>query len=206
MITARNDFGQDMIDYDQPHPDPIALLMMWLPPHIDAYRPLMSLATLDQQGFPDLRHVLLSSYDQQGVAFHVDRNSRKVAQLEVNANVAASIVWPEQARQLIIQGQVERIDQDVADAVYLERNRYLQLLAWLNDFENSQLPLRQRQQRWQAFSNAHPEGELQAPPCWTGYRIKAQRIGFWRGQADSSSLRHDYQLINGTWQVQVLPG
>lgn len=91
MITTRNDFGHDIEDYDQPFSDPIELLMMWLPPHIDEFRPLMSLATIDENGYPDLRHVLLSSYDQRGITFHVDADSRKVKQLALCAKAAATI-------------------------------------------------------------------------------------------------------------------
>lgn len=206
MISYRNDFGVDITEYDQPHPNPLELLLMWLPAHIDSERPLMSLASVDQAGFPDLRHVLLSSYDQQGITFHVDQNSRKIEQLRCNPKVAASIVWPDQARQLIIQGYVEQLEKNEADQVYLQRNRYLQLLAWINDFKNSQQPLKQRQQHWSRFSEAHPDGLLRAPPWWTGYRIKATRLAFWRGHPDSSSLRHDYRFIDGQWQVEVLPG
>jgi pyridoxamine 5'-phosphate oxidase len=206
MITSRNDFGEDVGNYDLPYPDPIALMMMWLPAHIDCYRPLMSLATIDQEGCPDLRHVLLSSYDQHGITFHVDQNSRKVQHLHQRPKAAASIAWPELARQLIIQGDVEQMPRQHSEAIYLQRNRYLQLLAWMNHHKNAQLSLLQRKIDWKTFANAHPEGSLAAPQWWVGYRIKPTRIAFWRGHPDSSSLRHDYQLKNGLWSVQILPG
>lgn len=206
MITARNDFGEDIPDYDLPHPDPIALLMMWLPPHIDEFRPLMSVATVDQDGYPDLRHVLLSSYDARGITFHVDRDSRKAAQLALTPKAAATLVWPEIGRQLIIQGDVEITSKSEADAVYLQRNRYLQVLSWLNKKSTAQHNLQQRHQLWQEFCQLHPEGSLTAPDWWTGYRIKPLRITFWRGQADGPSHRHDYHFIDEHWHVNIMPG
>lgn len=206
MITARNDFGQDIEDYDQPFSDPIELLMMWLPPHIDEFRPLMSLATIDENGYPDLRHVLLSSYDQRGITFHVDADSRKVKQLALCAKAAATIAWPQLGKQLIIQGDVEQTSEQEAQAVFLQRNRYLQLLAWINKKPVALKTRQQRQQLWQDFSAQHPQGTLEAPMWWTGYRIKPNRITFWRGQADGPSQRHDYVLRNGNWNVHIIPG
>lgn len=206
MITARNDFGQDIENYDQPYADPIELLMMWLPPHIDEFRPLMSLATIDEQGYPDLRHVLLSNYDTRGITFHIDHDSRKAKQLKHSPKAAATLVWPDLGKQLIIQGNVEVTSQEDANAVFLKRSRYLQLLAWINKKEIAQKTKDERRQIWQAFAQEHAEGTLTAPPWWTSYRIKPIRITFWRGQPDGPSQRHDYHLVEGQWQVKVIPG
>lgn len=206
MITARNDFGQDIENYDQYYQDPIELLMMWLPPHIDEFRPLISLATIDENGYPDLRHVLLSSYDERGITFHVDSDSRKAHQLLRMPRAAATIAWPELGRQLIIQGDVEKTSREEAELVFSQRSRYLQLLSWVNKQDIAQETVEDRKKIWKEFAEQHPDGELTAPIWWTGYRIKPTRITFWRGLPDGPSQRHDYFFHDQKWNVKIIPG
>lgn len=207
MITATPTFGSDIPDADAETPDPLVLLGMWLPKNTDELKPLMTLATAEPDGTPDIRNVLLSEFDGECVYFHTDARSRKVDTLAANPRVALALVWVEIGRQLTIQGVARRADTEQAQAAYAARSRYLQLLAWRNDDELAQQPASERRSDWAEFDAAHPEGSLTAPGHWLGFRVRPTRLTFWRGDPDGPSNRTEYRRMeDGSWAVRRLAG
>jgi pyridoxamine 5'-phosphate oxidase len=204
MITSSQLFGEDMEDVDVLHPDPIALLALWLPDATEELRPLAALATIGPDGLPDVRHVLVSDRDADGVLFHTGTTTRKAAELTARPVAAMTVAWPEIGRQLSLRGDVEQLEPGAAAATYRRRSRYLQLLAWANTSEIAQLPAEERRARWAAFDAAHPL--LDAPAEWTGYRIRPREITFWRGDPDGPSNRHRYTRTAAGWEGAKLPG
>jgi pyridoxamine 5'-phosphate oxidase len=204
MITSSQLFGEDVEDGDVVHPDPIALLNLWLPDAAAELRPLAALATIGPDGLPDVRHVLVSDRDEDGVLFHTGTTTRKAAELAARPVAAMTVAWPEIGRQLSLRGDVEQLSPDDAAATFGRRSRYLQLLAWANTPEVALLPLAERRARWAAFDAAHPV--LDAPAEWTGYRIRPREITFWRGDPDGPSNRHRYTRTPSGWEAAKLPG
>jgi pyridoxamine 5'-phosphate oxidase len=184
----------------------LAVLAEWLPDNDDPSRPLITLATVDTEGRPDARNVLLSEYSPGGFSFHTDSRSRKVADLAANPSAAFAIAWPAELRQLSVQGVVERASSEEERAAYARRSRYLQLLAWLNSPEFALLPLADRERAWAEFEAEHPEGSLEPPPTWLGFLLRPTRVTFWRGTPTTASRREAYTLSEGDWQRQILPG
>lgn len=82
MITSSTTCGSDTAHPDTDPTDPLALAKEWLPEHEDGLRPLMALSSTDLDGYPDVRHVLLSAFDGAAFYFNTDLRSRKTAQLE----------------------------------------------------------------------------------------------------------------------------
>ena len=188
--------------------DPVELIADWLPgvPGQDGYFPVMSLATVDGDGAPDVRTVLLSQIISGGMAFHTDSDSLKVQQLRRTPTAALLLHLPDQARQIVVRGLVtEQSEPDLA-ASYASRTRYLQLLAWLNTPELAGLPEPERRTRWAAFAAEHPAGSLRAPPQWTGFVVVPQRITLWQGHFDGPSHRIDYTASAAGWTSVELPG
>lgn len=207
MITATPTFGSDIPDPDAQIPDPMALMGMWLPRNTAELKPLMTLATADPDGTPDIRNVLLSEFDGEHVYFHTDARSRKVEALNLNPQVALALVWVEIGRQLTIQGVAQAAEPSQAQTAFAARSRYLQLLAWRNDDELAQHPAAERRSDWAAFSAAHPEGSLSAPGHWLGFRVRPSRLTFWRGDPDGPSNRTEYRRgEDGSWAVRRLAG
>ncbi|MFJ4037077.1 pyridoxal 5'-phosphate synthase [Microbacterium sp. NPDC090007] len=204
MITAGTTFGSDVDDVDALVDDPLALLVRWLPAHDSELRPLAALSTIGRDGLPSLRHVLISDRDATGLYFHTDSASTKVAEIAANPVAAMAVAWPETGRQLVARGVVERVNASEAAAVYRQRSRYLQLLAWVNTHENAQLPAAARRHLWSEFDDAHPV--LDPPERWVGFRLRPVTLTFWRGDAQGQSTRQHYTLTEGRWSGRVLAG
>jgi pyridoxamine 5'-phosphate oxidase len=187
--------------------DAFAVLTAWLPANDDHAHPLISLATVDAEGRPDARSVLLSEFDSSGFFVHTDSRSRKVADVAAHPEVAFSIAWPAELRQLTVQGVARRASPEEEARAYERRSRYLQLLAWLNSPEFAVLPAAEREEAWAAFDAAHPEGTLTPPETWLGLLIEPTRLTFWNGTPLTASLRTEYRrAADGGWSTATLPG
>lgn len=185
--------------------DPWQLLAEWLPANDDPIRPVMTLATTED-GIPDARTLLLSEWDEHGLYFHTDSRSRKVQQLAAHPAVALMLHFPDQLRQLTVQGVAEPAPDDELRRTFRSRSPYLQQLAWQNTVEFAGLPLADRLRAWAVFRDDHPDGFGQ-PPTWTGYLVRPSRLTFWIGNADTASRRTEYSRApDGTWTVSLLAG
>jgi pyridoxamine 5'-phosphate oxidase len=213
VINPADMFGSD-IDVDDRVTDPLDLLDRWLAP-VDGgseapaetdflSTPLMALATVDTEGYPRVRHVLLSAYDRGRLHFHSDERSAKAAQLAENPRAGATIVWPENARQLSVSGNVTRESPQESARVYARRSRYLQVLAWVNDPGLTELREDERRRRWADFAAAHPT--LHPPPTWAGFVLVPEIISFWRGVPDGPSQRLVCRRTDAGWMTERLPG
>jgi pyridoxamine 5'-phosphate oxidase len=212
-MNSGDTFGGD-VAADAPVTDPLDLLDRWLA-HVDptgaapspggeGTTPLMALATIGADGFPRVRHVLLSSYDRGRLHFHTDTGSCKAAELAIGPGAAVTLVWPDASRQLSVIGTVAVETDAELRTAYARRSRYLQLLAWLNGVELAQLDEPERQRIWAEFEREHPT--LEPPPTWIGYALLAERIAFWRGGGDGPSQRISCQRTGTSWSVARLPG
>ncbi|GGF38306.1 pyridoxamine 5'-phosphate oxidase family protein [Subtercola lobariae] len=182
-------------------------LRQWLPSNDELVRPLIALATLTPEGYPDTRHVLLSEFTDEGFFFHTDARSRKIEELTSSPRASFSIAWPQLGRQLSVVADVEAASAVEAAAVYQRRSYYLQVLAWLNDDAYTALALPERQRIWAEFEAEHPFGTLTPPPTWAGALLRPRRVTFWHGRPDAASQRTEYTLTpDGSWLTTVLPG
>jgi pyridoxamine 5'-phosphate oxidase len=194
-------FGRDQDDTDAAPADPLTLLRDWLPSPDDPVKPLMTLATIGLDGYPDARNVLLSGFDGARLHFHTDAGSRKAAELAATPRATGVLVWPERARQVVVTGDVAPETPEQAAAVYPTRTRALQLLAWVNSDELAARPIAERRAVWAAFDAAHPEEPLAPPATWAGYTITPRRIVFWRGDPEGPSNRLMYTRAERGWAL-----
>ena len=184
----------------------LAAVHGWLPGNDEPERPQIQVATVDDEGRPDLRTVLLSEWDERGFVFHTDSRSRKSAQLASRPDVAVLVLWPGFTRQLVIRGRAEPLDPERVARGYAKRSPYLKQLAWQNDSELAQQGRDERVAAWAEFGRAHPPDGLPAPPSWTGYLVRPDRLTFWRSDTDGPSHRTEYRADGDGWVVEHLPG
>lgn len=193
---------------EQSPADPLSLAREWIPASAHP-GPLMTLATVDADGTPDVRSVLLSELDADGFHFHTDRASRKVAQLRENPDVALCLFLPDDYRQLTVQGRARETSAEEQARAYAARSPYLQELAWLNTHEFAALPQAERIARWRAFGAEHPDGFAPAP-SWIGFVVEPVRMTFWFGGAfdgaETASRRLEYRRVDGAWERHVRAG
>lgn len=184
--------------------NPAELLLDWLPSNEHPERPQMILSTVDSEGRPDARTVLLSEFDAAGFYFHTDSRSRKVADITANPAVALTFLWPGFTRQLVVQGRAAVAPADEQAEAYRARSPYLKQLAWLNDAGFAQLPLDERRARWADFTSS-PQ-ELDPPDTWVGFVVRPHRLTFWGSNPDTASRRTEFTLVDGEWVEEFLPG
>jgi pyridoxamine 5'-phosphate oxidase len=193
--------------------DPVALALSWLPGPGDPERPQVQLATVDADGAPDARTVLLTAADEGGFAFHTDARSRKAAHIRAEPRVALVVLWPGFTRQLVIRGVAVPQDPDAARTAYAARSPYLQQLAWQNTAELAALPRAERVARWARFPADDPEASgsdgPQPPPTWAGFLVRPTRLTFWESDAETASRRREFRRASvdaAEWREEHLPG
>jgi pyridoxamine 5'-phosphate oxidase len=184
----------------------LALVTAWLPGNEEPERPQLQLATVDEEGRPDLRTLLLSAWDEEGFVVHTDAASRKAAQLAAHPAVALAIVWPGFSRQLVVRGHVEPASATQLESAYRRRSPYLRQLAWQNDAGLAALPRQERARLWRAFQESHDVAALPPSPTWTGYLVRPDRLTFWEPDPDGPSHRVEYTATADGWAVGHLPG
>ena len=184
--------------------DPFTLLRLWAPADDDPGRPLATLATVDDDGLPDARTVVLTSVGDDAVTFHTDARSRKVDQLRALPRAALVVRWDEHARQVVLRGAAVEVSTEACRTAFARQSRYLQLLAWLNTSELAVLPRAERERRWAAFDAGHPV--LDPPPSWAGFAVRPDDALFWEGSEDGPSRRVRYRRTQDGWTQEALPG
>ncbi|MGV8895724.1 MAG: pyridoxine/pyridoxamine 5'-phosphate oxidase [Rhodoglobus sp.] len=177
------------------------LLDDWLPANDNPERPQMILSTVSAAGSPDARTVLLSEFDSQGLYFHTDSRSRKVADIAANPAVALTFLWPGFTRQLVVQGAAEVAPSPEIAAAFEARSPYLKQLAWQNSREFAQLDLDERRSEWASF--ALPDDP---PTTWIGFVVRPTRLTFWSSDPETASRREEFTLVDGGWSSSYLAG
>lgn len=205
MITSSADFGVDCEPDEERSVDPLTLLGRWTRSGGEGAPPLMSLATNGIDGYPRVRHVLLSESDDTAVYFHTDSRSDKAEQIASSPRAACALVWPDEGKQVVMHGDVRPVDPTVAADAYARRTRYLQILAWCNDAEMAHRRQEDRRDAWALFDTQHDQ--LDPPPTWVGYMLTPREITFWRGDPVGPSRRIRFVRKTGDeWETEVLPG
>jgi len=171
--------------------DPIALFAEWLG-DAEASEPndptAMALATVDADGLPDIRMVLLKSFDVQGFVFFTNYESAKGAQLIANPKAALCFHWKSLRRQVRVRGPVSQVEKAEADAYFASRPRGSRIGAWAS---KQSRPLESRfalEKAVAAYTARFGIGEIPRPDHWSGFRIAPLEMEFW---ADRPFRLHD---------------
>ncbi len=190
--------------------DPHALFDRWLA-EAESSEPndpnAMALATADAVGNPAARMVLLKGHDARGFVFYTNEESNKGADLAANTQAALLFHWKSLRRQVRIEGHVERVSDEEADAYFSTRGRDSQIGAWASDQSR---PLDSRatlENRFATMAEQFLDKDVPRPPHWGGYRVVPLVIEFW---SDGKNRLHDRNVFlsqrGGGWkQSKVYP-
>ena len=139
----------------------------------------MALATVDRDGAPNVRMVLLKGFDERGFVFYTNEDSRKGRELAANANAAIVFHWKSLRRQVRLRGGVAAADPDEADAYFASRSRSSQIGAWASR-QSSPLESRHAFEKAIAVCAARfAVGTVPRPPFWVGYLVTPLQMEFW---------------------------
>ncbi|MCG6901109.1 MAG: pyridoxamine 5'-phosphate oxidase [Rhodobacter sp.] len=188
--------------------DPFALTRAWLdqaresePSDADA----MALASVDPDGMPNVRMVLLRGLEADAFVFFTNYESAKGQELIASSKAAFVIHWKSLRRQVRVRGLVEKEDGAVADAYYASRPLGSRIGAWASDQSR---PLSSRAALVAAAARAGVSHGVKParPPHWGGFRIRPLEFEFW---ADGEFRLHDRfrwrrKNVNASWDIQRL--
>jgi pyridoxamine 5'-phosphate oxidase len=139
----------------------------------------MALATVDSEGMPDARMVLLKGVDERGFVFYTNLESAKGRELAENPRAALLFHWKSLTRQVRVRGPVERVDDAEADAYFATRAKLSQIGAWASR-QSAPLESRLAFEKAVALTTAkYAVGTVPRPPFWSGFRVVPLVMEFW---------------------------
>jgi pyridoxamine 5'-phosphate oxidase len=168
----------------------------------------MSLATVDGDGMPDVRTVLLKGIDERGFVFYTNTESQKGQELAANPKAGLLFYWKSLNRQVRVRGPVERVTPEEADVYFATRPKGAQIGAWASQQSR---PLESRlafEKAVALYGAKYALGTVPRPSHWSGYRIVPLKIEFWQDRPfrlhDRVEFRRD--ALGGTWtKVRMYP-
>ncbi|MDR3459053.1 MAG: pyridoxamine 5'-phosphate oxidase [Verrucomicrobiae bacterium] len=184
----------------------IALFKLWSaicnhrPPDINA----MTLATVDKDGRPSTRTVLLKTLDERGFVFFTNYDSRKGRELAENPNAALTFFWSELERQVCVAGTVTKLPVAESEHYFKTRPRGSQIGAWASTQSEVVADRAALEAKWSELEKKFP-GEVPLPPNWGGFILRPERIEFWQGRPSRLHDRFSYiRQADDSWKIERL--
>ena len=207
LWDIRTQYTQGRLDESTAADHPLTQFHAWMeeyrasePPELN----VMSLSTVDAQGQPWTRIVLLKSYDEQGLVFFTNYQSNKGQHLTSLPKACLHFFWITMERQIQFHGSVEKLSREESTEYFHSRPRESQLGAWAS-LQSQPLTNRAALEEQYAEAEARFAGqEIPMLDTWGGFRLKPSRVEFWQGGANRLHDRVAYETVAGEWQKQRL--
>ena len=208
IAALREDYRAKTLEITDIHANPIQQFREWFQEALDSQikeANAMTIATVDAQGKPAARIVLLKGFDENGFIFYTNYESRKGQELATNPNIAVVFLWKDLERQIRIEGIAEKVAPLVSLNYFQSRPKGSQIGAWAspqsqvisdrNILEQNVIDLKEK---YKDVDN------LPIPSHWGGYQIKPTMIEFWQGRSSRLHDRICYTLEDNEWKIERL--
>jgi len=204
----RREYLQGGLSREDLAQSPFDQFNLWLKQAVDAGvndPTAMTLATVNAQGQPSQRIVLLKNLDAEGFVFFTNYGSKKAENIAANSKVSLHFPWHILERQVKVCGVASKVGAAESLKYFASRPQESQLAAWASQQSR---PVSSRQllmQQFESMKNKFSKGEIPLPDFWGGYRIVPSSIEFWQGGAHRLHDRFEYQRQDtGQWQIERL--
>jgi pyridoxamine 5'-phosphate oxidase len=164
----------------------------------------MALATVGEDGMPSVRMVLLKGVDERGFVFYTNFESRKGRHLLAHPQAALLFHWKSLRRQVRVEGEVQVVSDEEADAYFESRPRDSRIGAWAS---KQSRPLESRfelEKRVAEYGLKYAIGKVPRPPYWSGFRVVPRQIEFWKDGAFRLHDRLVYYREGASWRTERL--
>lgn len=204
----RREYIQAKLDLDSLDQSPFKQFEKWFENAKDSEMPDpngMSLATVNPEGQPSLRTVLLKYFDENGFVFFTNYESRKSREIDGNEKVSLMFPWIILERQVIIYGKAERISKMESFKYFSSRPKGSQIGAWVSNQSSVITSRSLLLSKFDEMKRKFAKGEVPLPSFWGGYRVIPHAIEFWQGRENRLHDRFMYSLNNkGNWTIERL--
>jgi pyridoxamine 5'-phosphate oxidase len=205
--SIRKEYALKQLLEDNACENPILQFKVWLDEALDARvnePTAMGLSTVNAEGKPSSRVVLLKEFNDQGFAFFTNRESRKGTDLFENSYACLLFFWPELERQVRVEGVVTQLGNEESDAYFLSRPRGSQIGAWASP-QSQEIPSRDfLDAKTRELELHHQNKPITRPPYWGGYRLMPSYLEFWQGRPNRLHDRLIYSLDRDAWRLTRL--
>jgi pyridoxamine 5'-phosphate oxidase len=163
----------------------------------------MTLATVDADGSPNARMVLLKGFGPDGFRFFTNYESVKGEELEATPRAALVIYWRELDRQVRIRGRVERLSPEDSDAYFASRPRDSRIAAAISP-QSRPVEREELDRRYEDLESKAGEDGPPRPAHWGGYLVRPETIEFWQGRESRMHDRLRYTRKDDAWTIERL--
>lgn len=189
------------------HKDPVLQLKNWIGDAVNGQTQeptAMVLSTIDQDGNPESRVVLLKELNTEGLVFFTNYNSKKGLQIMENNQVSVVFFWPELERQVRIKGLAEKISEKDSEEYYKSRPADSQLGAWASPQSQVIESREVLDENFSYYQEYFKNTKIEKPPYWGGFLIRPVYFEFWQGRSNRLHDRIEYVRSDNQWSIHRL--
>src|SRR4030095_5262030 len=197
----------EIFDEHNVDPNPVRQFRRWFDDAIASGMKLpeaMTLATATRDGKPSARVVLLKGLDDNGFVFYTNYQSAKARQLDTNPQAALVFYWPQFDRQVRVEGTVQRTSLEESQTYFATRPRESKIGAWASPQSEGIPGPDVLESRVAELEQLYCDREVDCPEHWGGYRLKPDKIEFWKGRLGRLHERIVYERQGDGWKISRL--